>query len=330
MPPTSAALPVVELDGAHWTDLSGLGDGTGAARIPVRPASDGERAVIERVAPDLDVDNLLRSHRPLAHMVAALVSGRASAVDPVARALGVEPAASSHVVGITGGIAAGKSLTTQVLQGLLEASFGLRADVVSTDGFLFTNHELAARGLTDRKGFPESYDHRRLISFLARVKAGEPEVGAPRYDHVTYDVVADGALVVDRPDVLLIEGLNVLQPPPGGAEDGQGSGDPHDALLVSDFLDLSIYVDAADDDLRAWFLHRLQRLRAESVGDPSSFYAGFASLSAEEFLAMGEAVWEGVNAPNLALHIAPTKYRADLIVDKAADHSVRQVKLRPW
>ncbi len=225
-------------------------------------------------------------------------------------------------------MAAGKTVTTEVLVALLDA-LGHRAGVVSTDGFLLSNAELERRGLTARKGFPESYDHAALVATVAALAdAGrdlaEP-VTVPVYDHGTYDVTGTRTELDPAVDIVIIEGVNVLQPAPRPARPGAASPPDTD---VADHLDLSVYLDADGDDIRAWFLQRLQRLRAETADDPSSFYAGFAGMSDAEFTAMGEAVWAGVNAPNLADHIAPSRDRADVVVDKAADHTVRRVRLR--
>jgi len=243
---------------------------------------------------------VLADHRPLAGLIASRV-GAPGHPRP------------TFVVGIAGAVAAGKSLTAQVLAALLTAGDGPRPDVVSTDGFLYPNQELAKQGLTNRKGFPESYDRSRLVAFLSAVRAGHV-AEAPRYDHDRYDVVAGRCQLVDRPEVLIVEGVNVLQADPVGP-------------TVSDFLDFSIYLDADEVDLHRWFLARMRALRASSAGDPGSFFAGFATFSDDEFSAIGDAVWTSINRPNLVDHIAPTRARADLVLEKASDHTVRRVVL---
>jgi type I pantothenate kinase len=182
--------------------------------------------------------------------------------------------------------------------------------VVSTDGFLMANAELDQLGLAARKGFPESYDHRRLVGFVSEVRAGR-RVGAPRYDHLVYDVVVDGGVLVEQPDVLVLEGVNALQEPLVGR------------------LDLAVYLHADEDDLRRWYHARIRRLRAEAPGDGSSFYDGFTSMTDDEFAVVADGVWDSVNHPNLVDHIEPSRSRADVVVEKAPDHSIRALHLAP-
>ena len=267
----------------------------------------------------LSADELVAAHLPLAVLVGGFASAhqeRWRVVSTLAPAAG---RARPFLVGVTGGVAAGKTVTSSVLATLIEAS-GARVGVVSTDGFLLPNRELERRGLADRKGFPESYDHEALITFLGRVRdpgrASGESIPFPLYDHVRYDVTATGGEVAADVEVVIIEGVNVLQPDPSGRTD------------AADFLDLSIYLDAAHDDIRAWFLQRLQRLRAESATDPDSFFSGFAGLSDDAFVAMGEAVWAGINGPNLVDHIAPSRARADIVMERGPDHAVARVQLR--
>lgn len=281
-------------------------------------------AAVEPVAgPEgLSSDALVETHLPLAELAVGLVlahRARWQAVAALAPAVG-RP--RPYLIGLTGGVAAGKTVTAEVLVALLDA-LGHRTAVVSTDGFLLPNAELERRGLSARKGFPESYDHPALVTTIARLAdAGRDPavpVTVPVYDHGAYDVTGARAEVDPGVDIVIVEGVNVLQPAP---RSGATGGD------VADHLDLSVYLDADGDDIRAWFLQRLRRLRAETADDPASFYAGFAGMSDAEFAAMGEAVWAGVNEPNLADHIAPSRDRADVVVDKAADHTVRRVRLR--
>jgi type I pantothenate kinase len=271
---------------------------------------------------EIPVDAMIDAHLPLAELLATMVDNNRDREINLVRILGVR-LRPTLIVGVTGGVASGKTVTARVLQSILTTSGELQVDVVSTDGFLFPNGTLEARGLMDRKGFPESFDHAKLIAFLGAVRAGYFRVAAPVYDHVTYDVMADREQAVQRPDVLIIEGVNILQPAPPTAA-GELDGD----LLVSDFLDFSVYLDADEPDVRRWFLQRMQDLRAGSAGDDTSFFAAFASSTDDEFLAIGDAVWQAVNRPNLERHIAPTRHRADLIIEKAADHSVRRVLVR--
>jgi type I pantothenate kinase len=288
-----AAVPYVELTGEEWRVRSGRGPG--------------------------EVDPITADHRPLADLVADLVADRVTRPQP-----GHGP---TVVVGVTGGVAVGKSVTAAALGRTLEGDHGLRSEVVATDGFLLPNRVLAERGLAERKGYPESYDHVRLVAFLEAVTAGTT-AEAPRYDHDRYDVRTDGAQVVDHPEVLVVEGLNVLQPPPPPLPSLAPFDRRRARRSVADFLDLSVYVDADEADLHAWFLARFRALRAAAAGNPDSFFAGFDGLSTEEFDAIGDAVWFGVNRPNLVEHVAPTRERADVVLEKAADHTVRRAVVR--
>jgi type I pantothenate kinase len=192
---------------------------------------------------------------------------------------------------------------------------------MTTDGFLYPNAELERRGLMERKGFPESYDRRALLQFVSRVKAGHAEVRAPVYDHITYDIVPGAEVVVRRPDVLIVEGLNVLQP---ARPTTAGTSN----LAVSDFFDFSIYVDARTQDARQWYVDRFLSLRTTAFARPESYFHRYASLTDEQAVARAEHLWDTINAPNLVQNILPTRSRATLVLTKDADHSVARVRLR--
>ncbi|MDP9143950.1 MAG: type I pantothenate kinase [Actinomycetota bacterium] len=225
------------------------------------------------------------------------------------------------VIGIGGSVAVGKSTTARLLQALLARwPNHPKVDLVTTDGFLYPNRVLEERGLLQRKGFPESYDQRALLRFMAAVKAGEPEVRAPVYSHVVYDIVPDQHLVVRQPDIVIVEGLNVLQ-----------SGDGHPdrtRLFVSDYFDFGIYVDAEEADVEQWFVERFLALRDSVFRNPESYFHRFAQLSHEDAVAMAQRVWREINGLNLRENILPTRDRATLILEKAGDHRVRRVRLR--
>jgi type I pantothenate kinase len=276
-----------------------------------------------------DRPDLAATHAPLAALIDTLRTAHHVQRRTVAQLLDEQVTPVPYLVGVTGGVAAGKSVTATTLQSLLRDRGDLSVEVVTTDGFLLNNRELEQRGLMPRKGFPESYDHDGLLSFVVAVKSGDEVVEAPLYDHATYDVVADRTHRIARPDVVILEGLNVLQLiPPGRVPGADGAASD---LQVSDFLDFSVYVDADEADLERWYHERLARLRAESADDgapPGSFYASFASLSDEEFAAMADQVWATVNHPNIVDHVRPTRARADLILEKAGDHSVRRIRMR--
>jgi type I pantothenate kinase len=236
--------------------------------------------------------------------------------------LGHEPACVPYVIGIGGSVAAGKSTIARLLQALLGRwPDHPRVDLVTTDGFLYPNAVLEARGLMSRKGFPESYDVRALLQFLAELKAGEPEVRAPVYSHLTYDIVEGDENILRGPDIVIVEGVNVLQTP---ARRGRTDA----SLVVSDFFDFSIYVDASEHDLEAWYVARLLLLRETSLNDPRSYFNFLTRSSEEETRQFGSSVWREINLANLRENIAPSRERAHLVLQKGSDHRVDRVRLR--
>jgi type I pantothenate kinase len=226
------------------------------------------------------------------------------------------------VIGIAGSVAVGKSTTARLLE-LLLARFPAhpRVDLVTTDGFLFPTAELTVRGLMGRKGFPESYDARRLLSFLADVKSGCPVVKAPVYSHLAYDIVPGQHQIVRQPDILIVEGLNVLQ---GADEQSLEAHRP----VVSDFFDFAIYVDADESNIERWYIERFLAFRKTVFADERSYFHRYATLSAEEALDTARGIWASINAVNLRQNILPTRERAHLILEKGPDHSVSGVHLR--
>ncbi len=226
-----------------------------------------------------------------------------------------------YVIGIAGSVAVGKSSTARILQTLLARhNEGLAVELITTDGFLYPNRVLQDRGIMHRKGFPESYDRRRLIQFMADVKSGVPRLEVPIYSHLVYDIVPDRALTIDRPDILIVEGLNVLQ------RGGRPARAPQ--IFVSDFFDFSIYVDADEQHLQQWYIERFLRLRETAFRDPSSYFRRYAELSVEEAVATARRIWREINYVNLKQNIEPTRERADLILEKGTRHTLEQVYLR--
>jgi len=228
------------------------------------------------------------------------------------------PGVTPFIIGVAGSVAVGKSTISRVLRELLSRWPGTpRVDLITTDGFLYPNAELQRRGLMERKGFPESYDRRALLDFVSAIKSGEPRVTAPLYSHLVYDIVAGAEVVVQRPDVLIVEGLNVLQPAPQGH-----------ALAVSDLFDFTVYVDAAPHDVEEWYIQRFLRLRASSFANPDSYFHRYASLSDEEAVATARDIWVRINGRNLAENVLPTRDRATLVLRKGANHVVDRVLVR--
>jgi type I pantothenate kinase len=226
------------------------------------------------------------------------------------------------VIGVAGSVAVGKSTTSRVLRELLTRWPSTpNVALITTDGFLYPNAELERRGLMTRKGFPESYDRAALLQFLAEVKAGMPEVTAPVYSHLVYDIVPDEQVVVRHPDVLIVEGLNVLQSP--SPVRGTSA-----SVAVSDYFDFSVYVDADVADIRRWYVERFLRLRETSFANPQSYFHRYAALSDDEARETALRIWRDINLVNLVENVEPTLSRATLVLTKGADHSVTSVRLR--
>ena len=227
-----------------------------------------------------------------------------------------------YIIGVAGSVAVGKSTMARILRTLLARwPNHPKVDLITTDGFLYPNKVLEERGLMQRKGFPESFDTARLLNFLADVKSGKERIEAPIYSHFHYDIMPGQKTLIERPDILIVEGLNVLQPA-RVRDDGRTS------LAVSDFFDFSVYVDAGRDKIRRWYIERFLRLRETAFRDPESYFSRYGSLSHDEAVAEAERIWDSINGPNLVENILPTRSRATLVMRKDWDHSVRYVRLR--
>lgn len=288
------------------------------ARGAVQPLTADEVERVRGLGVALDLGEVADVYLP----VSRLLNLHAAAVQHLGRAtgalLGRADRTAPYVIGIGGSVAVGKSTVARLLQELIRRwPETPRVELVSTDGFLLPNAELERRGLGARKGFPESYDRRALLDFLTAVKRGDERIDAPVYSHLAYDRVPDATTVIDRPDVLILEGLNVLQPPPR----------PHD-VAVSELFDFGVYVDADADDLERWYIERWLRLRDTAFADPASYFHRYAALDDAQAVARARELWRTINLPNLRENILPTRHRADLILVKGPQHAVRTVELR--
>jgi type I pantothenate kinase len=307
--------PHVEFTRDEWARLRG--------NTPLT-LSHGDLNALRSADEHVSMDEVMEVYLPLSRLLNLYVAATQQLFRVTDVFLGSPAAKVPYVIAIAGSVAGGKSTTARILQALLARwPDHPKVDLVTTDGFLYPNAVLEERGIMHRKGFPESYDVRRLVRFLAELKSGADEVRAPVYSHLVYDIVPGEELVIRRPDILIVEGLNVLQ------TGSTGGADRAPRTFVSDFFDFSIYIDAREEDLEAWYLQRFARLRETAFRDPSSFFHQYAvGMSEQEAMDFGHQVWETINAVNLRENIEPTRDRATLIMDKAKDHRVERVWLR--
>lgn len=287
----------IDLDEETLARLRGIGDPTSA----------------------LDIEEV---YRPLCQLLHLYMVNTERLYAQNSSFLNLDVRRTPFVIGVAGSVAVGKSTVSRVLQELLSRAPGNpKVDLITTDGFLYPNAELQRRGLLDRKGFPESYNRRSLLQFVMDVKSGEPKVLAPVYSHMVYDIVADEYIVVESPDILIIEGLNVLQP-------ARVEADGRSGLAVSDFFDFSVFVDAEEGHIKQWFLNRFMELRRTAFTDERSYFRVYSELSDQEALTLGSQVWDTINGPNLRQNVAPTRERATAILVKGSDHMVDSIRIR--
>jgi type I pantothenate kinase len=295
-------------DREAWADLRA------ATPLTIRePDLEALRGINEKI----DLDEVAAIYLPLTRLLNLYVSATQNLHKVSATFLGAMAPKVPYVIGIAGSVAVGKSTFARILQALLARwPDHPRVDLITTDGFLFPNNVLHDRGIMNRKGFPESYDTKSLLQFLRDLKSGAEEVRAPVYSHVVYDIIDGDSISIHQPDILILEGLNVLQV---GSESNE---------FVSDYFDFSIYIDADVQDIETWYIERFQALRETVFRDPNSFFQNYAHLTDAEAVDTARTIWQEINGKNLVENIEPTKSRASLLVHKGHDHRVTNVHLR--
>ena len=276
-----------------------------------------ELAELQGINDEINLDEVAAIYLPLSRLLNLYVSARLDLHAVSATFLGTVAPKVPYIIGVAGSVAAGKSTFARILQALLARwPDHPKVDLITTDGFLYPNVVLQERGIMNRKGFPESYDTRRLLRVLREIKSGQRNVRAPLYSHVVYDILDGEQVTIDQPDIVILEGLNVLQTAEGFTE------------FVSDYFDFSIYVDADEPDIEQWYVDRFLALRGSVFQNPNSFFKFYAGLSDEEAVDVARNIWREINGRNLAENIAPTRDRASLVLHKTADHRVDRVQLR--
>lgn len=312
-PTDDAAGPFSHFSREEWSAL--------APRTPL-PLTEQDVEALASLGDPIDLAEVDAVYRPVSALLQLYVDGvRRTAAGRRSLLQEAHQPPTPFVIGVAGSVAVGKSTVSRLLRLLLSRwARTPHVELVTTDGFLLPNDELKRRGLMERKGFPESYDRAALIEFVARVKAGESNVQAPVYSHVTYDVIPGEKVVVNHPDILIVEGLNVLQPARVGP-DIPGVG-------LADYFDFRLYVDADPSDIEGWYVDRFLQLRKTAFADPQSYFRNYASLSDDEARATAQTIWQAINHPNLIENIQPTRPRATLVLRKGSDHSIQDIYLR--
>ena len=301
--------PFTEIKREEWSRLAG--------ETPM-PLSENEIEAFRGLGVSLDLTEVSEIYRPISRLINQYAIGARKMHERTRQFLQSNDKQTPFVIGIAGSVAAGKSTVARILRDLLARwPETPNVQLITTDGFLYPNAELERRGISHRKGFPESYDRKALLRFVTRVKSGAAEAIVPHYDHLSYDIVPGEFTVVRQPDILIVEGLNVLQP-----------ASIQHPLSVSDLFDFSIYVDARTADVQHWFVERFLNLKDQAFTDPGSHFKRFAGLSDDQAVAIAHEFWRGINEPNLIENIRPTRARASLVLRKERDHRVNKVLLR--
>ncbi len=310
---SSTVTPFEEISREDWARLS---------RQTPLPLSEEDVTTLRGLGDMVDLREVDAVYRPISR----LLNIQVAAAQALRRAredfLDQHQQRTPYIIGVAGSVAVGKSTTARLLRELMARwPETPRVQLMTTDGFLLPNAELEARGIMHRKGFPESYDRRGLLRFVADVKAGQDRVEAPVYSHLTYDILEDERVVVEHPDVLIVEGLNVLQP-------ARPRHDGRLGMAVSDFFDFSVYVDARPEDVQRWYVERFLQLRRTAFSDPRSYFTRYKDLSDEQAEQTALRIWRTINGPNLSENVLPTRGRADLVLRKDGRHRVHSVLLR--
>ncbi|RMB58466.1 type I pantothenate kinase [Tessaracoccus antarcticus] len=310
---TTVARPFVVVRRGAWSSLAD------ATQIDVDEAT---LARLRGLGDPTSQEDVAEIYRPLTQLLHLYMANACRLRDDSNEFLRLRVRPTPFVIGVAGSVAVGKSTTSRLLQELLRRAPGSpRVDLVTTDGFLYPNAELESRGLLERKGFPESYNRRALLQFVVDVKSGVPHVEVPVYSHLIYDIDPEHSIVVESPDILIIEGLNVLQP---ARIEPDGTSGP----AVSDFFDFSVFVDADEADIKRWFLERFMALRDTAFQDERSYFKQFTTLGDTEAWDFASQVWDDINGPNLRFNIVPTRDRATAILRKGPNHSVQTIAIR--
>jgi type I pantothenate kinase len=300
--------PYLHFSRTEWASLR--------ASTPL-PLTEKDLSTLRGINEEISLDEVAGIYLPLSRLLNLYVSAIQSLHKATDTFLGNLPAKVPYIIGIAGSVAVGKSTMARILQALLSRwPDHPKVDLVTTDGFLYPTAVLEKRGLMDRKGFPESYDQRRLVHFLTEIKSGKSEVPAPVYSHLIYDIVQGTVKTVNQPDVLIVEGLNVLQ------------SSRQSRTFVSDFFDFSIYIDAAEETIENWYVARFLKLRDTVFRNPESYFNRYSKLTVEEAAEKAHSIWRQINGPNLRENIQPTRERAQLILRKGTGHSIEEVRLR--